>query len=118
MATHCCQCVIFNNEYVMKHLLSLILAAMLVMAAACSSDEQQEQQQPPLVDISSVLPTDTVYMCTGSGSKRFHSSDTCAGVEQCTKEIIAVTRAEAEKRHRSFCQRCYQDTVFVKKVKK
>ena len=102
----------------MNNLLSLIIAAALLMMAACSSEEAEQKPEVQLVDISSVLPTDTVYMCTGSGSKRFHSSDTCAGVEQCTKEIIAVTRAEAEKRHRSFCQRCYQDTVLVKKVKK
>ena len=80
---------------------------MLVMAAACSSDEQQEQQQPPLVDISSVLPTDTVYMCSwidDESSEYLYMYDLDSG--------------ESEKRHRSFCQRCYQDTVLVKKVKK
>ena len=101
----------------MKHLLSLIIVATLIFVVACSSDETEKKPEVQLVDISSVLPTDTVYICTGSGSKRFHSSDTCAGIEQCTKKKIAVTRAEAEKRHRSFCQRCYQDTLLVKKVK-
>ena len=76
-----------------------------------SGDSVSLNQEPVslLIDITS--DSDTVYICTGKASKRFHSSDSCEGIMQCTKKIMAMTRADAEKRHRTFCHKCYRDSV-------
>ena len=66
---------------------------------------------PKLIDIYTVSDSDTVYICTGKASKRFHASDTCEGIMQCTKKILSMTRADAEKRHRTFCHKCYRDSL-------
>ena len=107
-------------------LMSLALAACTtIMAVSCtptatryapsSSGEdttgQEQEPQSALIDIYSVSDSDTVYICTGKASKRFHASDSCEGIMQCTKKIITLTRADAEKRHRTFCHKCYRDSV-------
>ena len=60
------------------------------------------------VPIDSVQPSDTVWICTGSGATRFHSNEKCEGMLKCTKAIKQVTRAEAEAKHRTHCQKCYR----------
>ena len=69
------------------------------------------EKTPSLIDIYTVSDSDTVFICTGKASKRFHSSDSCEGIMQCTKKILSMTRAEAEKRHRTFCHKCYRDSL-------
>lgn len=69
------------------------------------------EKTPKLIDIYTVSDSDTVYICTGKASKRFHASDTCEGIMQCTKKILSMTRADAEKRHRTFCHKCYRDSL-------
>ena len=75
------------------------------------SGDSASIKEPKLIPITAVSDSDTVFICTGKASKRFHSSDTCEGIMQCTKEILPVTRAEAETRHRTFCHKCYRDSV-------
>ena len=86
----------------------LLIALVAFVAVACSETEEESQGR---VDISSVQPIDTVYICTGSGSKRFHANDGCAGIVGCTKVIKPVTRAGAEKRKRTFCHICFRDSI-------
>ena len=76
--------------------------AFLVLTA-CSSEDNVKR-----VPIESVQPTDTVWICTGSGATRFHSNEKCEGMLRCTKKIKGVTRAEAEAKHRTHCQKCYR----------
>ena len=61
------------------------------------------------VFIDSIHPDDTVYICTGSGSKRFHASDSCTGLNGCRKEVRGLTRREAENKKRTHCQICISD---------
>lgn len=76
-----------------------------------SASDSVITKESQLIDITAVSDSDTVYICTGKASKRFHSSDTCEGIMQCTKDIMPVTRADAEKRHRTFCHKCYRDSI-------
>ena len=76
---------------------------LLVVSYACSSEGDVKR-----VAIDSVQPTDTVWICTGSGATRFHSNEKCEGMLKCTKAIKQVTRAEAEAKHRTHCQKCYR----------
>ena len=99
-----------------------MLACTIVFTTSCtpnvgsytepSADSISPNQVPvsSLIDITTVSDSDTVYICTGKASKRFHSSDSCEGIMQCTKKIMAMTRADAEKRHRTFCHKCYRDS--------
>ncbi|MBQ6079130.1 MAG: hypothetical protein IJK93_02520 [Muribaculaceae bacterium] len=76
---------------------------LLFIACACSSEEDVKR-----VAIDTVQPTDTVWICTGSGATRFHSNEKCEGMLKCTKAIKQVTRAEAEAKRRTYCQKCYR----------
>ena len=89
----------------MKNLIWIIAA--LLMATACGMEDEESK----LVDIRTVGPADTVFICTGSGSKRFHANNGCAGIVSCTKAIQPVTRQDAEKRTRSFCHICFRDSI-------
>lgn len=88
----------------MKKSRNIFLGIMLLLAVgACSSEDDVKR-----VPIDSVQPTDTVWICTGSGATRFHSNEKCEGMLRCTKKIKGVTRAEAEAKHRTHCQKCYR----------
>lgn len=49
----------------------------------------------------------TVYICTGSSSKRYHKTNKCKGLRNCGGRIIAISKAEAEDMGRTPCQICY-----------
>ena len=57
--------------------------------------------------IDEVEQWDTVFICLSSGSKRFHSTLACPGMQNCNSGEDAVTREEAEDMGRSYCHRCY-----------
>lgn len=59
------------------------------------------------IDIATVAMSDTVWVCTSSGAKRFHASDTCGGILSCGETILQVTRDEAEHSRRTYCHKCY-----------
>ena len=107
-----------NSQRTLRHSILAVVAMLLcsMFVAACSTgdgstSDVKEEKQSSLIDIYTVGDSDTVYICTGKASKRFHSSDTCEGIMQCTKEITPVTRADAESRHRTFCHKCYRDSL-------
>lgn len=49
----------------------------------------------------------TVYICKGSMSERYHLSPKCRGLDKCTTKIYAVTLSEAKKIGRTLCK--YED---------
>jgi len=74
----------------------LILATL--MCCAFSIKEQPSQ----------ISAKDTVYICTGPQSKRFHKSPECRGLSSCSKEIKAVSIETARKMGRTPCGWCYK----------
>lgn len=50
---------------------------------------------------------ETVFICSGSTSKRYHSDPDCRGLSNCTGEIEEVSEEEAEDMGRTPCQICY-----------
>ena len=48
-----------------------------------------------------------VYICTGPNAKRYHSSSTCRGLDNCSKEIKKVTISIAKDKGRTPCKICY-----------
>ena len=85
----------------------IAVVGLSIMATSCFENEEETQMKR--VDITTVQPTDTVYICTGSGSKRFHASDSCTGLNSCTKIIKPITRGEAEKKQRTHCLVCFKE---------
>lgn len=59
------------------------------------------------IDIDTVQMQDSVWICTSSGAKRFHASDTCGGIRSCGEDIRKYTREEAEYVGRTYCHKCY-----------
>lgn len=49
----------------------------------------------------------TVYICTGPNSKRYHSHSDCRGLDRCSEEIVAVTVSKAQSLGRTPCKVCY-----------
>lgn len=50
---------------------------------------------------------DTVYICTGGSSERFHSDKNCKGLRRCSGNVIEVTSGEAIGMGRTPCKICY-----------
>ena len=50
---------------------------------------------------------DTVYICTGPQSKRFHCTPKCRGLGSCSKKVIAVSVKKASSMGRTPCGWCY-----------
>lgn len=48
-----------------------------------------------------------VYICTGSGAKRYHSSSSCRGLNNCTHDIIKVSLSTAKDKGKTPCKICY-----------
>lgn len=49
----------------------------------------------------------TVYICTGGSSTRYHATSKCRGLSRCGGKIIGVSKATAEDMGRTPCQICY-----------
>ena len=89
----------------MRNLVCILLLVMSV--ASCSRDDSKPRHER--IDIATVAMSDTVWVCTSSGAKRFHASDTCGGIRSCGETILQVTREEAERSRRTYCHKCYKN---------
>ena len=94
----------------------LIAIACSLAAAACSPQDGEgegsnvnDSSENHKVRIDDIAPGDTVFVCTGSASKRFHAAENCTGLTSCTKDVLSLTRAEAELQRRSHCHICIAD---------
>lgn len=51
--------------------------------------------------------SDSVYVCMGSFSRRYHKTDSCIGLRRCGGRIEKVSKEEAESMYRTPCHMCY-----------
>lgn len=51
---------------------------------------------------------ETVYICTGSYSKRYHATRSCKGLRNCGGIIKAISIEDAEEMGRTPCRICYE----------
>ena len=49
-----------------------------------------------------------VYMCIGPSSKRYHKTDKCKGLRNCSEEVLKVEKSYAESKERTPCKICYK----------
>lgn len=59
-------------------------------------------------DFSHHLSTNdnTVYICTGNSSKKYHANSKCRGLGGCKGSIKAISKEEAIKMGRTPCKIC------------
>ena len=50
----------------------------------------------------------TVYVCTGGSSKRYHKYRSCFGLNNCGGQIKEVSLQEAKRIGRTPCKICYK----------
>lgn len=78
--------------------LSVFLAIIAIMPACDSNRKQEKHKADP----------DCVYVCTGSGAKRYHSVDNCKGLSKCSHSIVEMTIEEAEAEGKTPCRLCVE----------
>ena len=77
----------------------LLLLAGVALLTGCGSAVAQHNDKE--------AKGETVYICTGGSSKRYHKTNKCKGLRNCGGRIIAISQAEAEDMGRTPCQICY-----------
>ena len=50
----------------------------------------------------------SVYICTGGKSTKYHKTSTCSGLNRCSGEIKQITLKEAASKGRTPCAICYK----------
>ena len=60
-------------------------------------------------NINDVNWDDTVFICTSGSSRRYHSTLSCPGMQNCESGERALTREKAENMGHTHCRRCYYD---------
>lgn len=90
-----------------------ILFLTLALLFSCSNEKSETRQDSCFNDNSETrqeenqIPEDeTVYVCTGSYAKRYHTDEQCRGLQRCTGETIEISLQEAEKEGRTPCKIC------------
>ena len=85
----------------MNKLLLLLLCAFTLTCACNGNTSKTSSKNEYTTD------EDKVYICTGGSSKRYHATDNCRGLGNCSGEIIDITIDEAEGLGRTPCKICY-----------
>ena len=97
-----------KEDIAFRKMRNLVCILLLVMSfASCSRDDGKPHHER--IDIATIAMSDTVFICTSNGAKRFHASDTCGGILSCGEEIEKITREEAEHFGRTFCHKCFKN---------
>ena len=57
-----------------------------------------------MLSTSSSPTTDTVYICNGPQSTRYHLKENCSGLNRCSTEVQKVTIKQAKDKGRTLCK--------------
>jgi hypothetical protein len=79
-----------------------ILILLFLTFAQFNGNKQLES-----LDGGPIVSSQTVYICKGPNSLRFHSNSSCRGLSSCSTQIYSVSIAEAKNIGRTACQICY-----------
>lgn len=52
--------------------------------------------------------SDSVYVCTGPQSRRYHKSASCKGLRNCSRKIKKISLEQAKMLHKTPCHICYK----------
>ena len=79
----------------------LVMLLAILVLASCSSGEKSGQNYQ-----TNEVEEQTVYVCTGAKSKRYHTYKNCKGLRRCSRRIIQITKSEAEEKGKTPCRIC------------
>ena len=101
----------------MRHLFTLLL---LTSSSLCYGQfaRDSEPLEPLLVSAAeaqtyyaqlyATQSNRQVYLCDSKTAKAYHSSQNCRVLDECTHEVVEVTKKQAEEDYRRVkCQVCY-----------
>ncbi len=80
---------------IIKSILGLALLLTPAIETIASQNEKQSYK------------SETVYICTGPSSKRYHKTSRCRGLNRCSGEVISVSKSKAEAQGKTPCKICY-----------
>lgn len=60
------------------------------------------------VSAASASGSETVWVCGGPNSKRYHKSKKCKGLNRCSKSPKSMSREDANKKGYTACKICYR----------
>lgn len=79
-----------------------LFAIMIIGCLSISCSRDQKQAKP-------AVNSESVYVCTGSSAKRYHSTESCRGLSRCSGEILEMAVEEAEEHGRTPCRMCVEN---------
>jgi uncharacterized protein YceK len=82
----------------MKKLLLLLASAALLTGCGSAVTQSNDKE----------AKGETVYICTGGYSKRYHATRSCKGLRNCGGTIKAISIEDAEEMGRTPCRICYE----------
>ncbi len=80
-----------------KSIIVLFMSALAVMPALPMTRQESKACEAK----------QTVYVCTGPKSKRFHSSQSCRGLRNCSGQVVKMSKTDAQKAGYTPCKICY-----------
>jgi hypothetical protein len=83
--------------------MKLLIFAFLAIFTSFNSLQESNSSKPK----SHFHKEQTVYICKGPNSLRFHSNSSCRGLNSCTTQIYSVSLTDAKNIGRTPCQICY-----------
>lgn len=86
--------------------MKIIISALLLSFVTHSFDVGSTKTQPHKNHFLNKIEQ-TVYICKGPKSLRYHTSSSCKGLGSCSTEIYSVSVTEAKNLGRTPCQICY-----------
>jgi hypothetical protein len=84
----------------MKNLLILTLISSSLLFASFSNPEKNILKKE-------ISKEEVVYLCNGPSSLRYHKTNTCRGLNNCSTSITKSTLTNALKNNRTACKICY-----------
>lgn len=94
------------NTYVKIPFMKIIISALLFAFVTLSLNVGVAKPHPHKNRFHNKIQQ-TVYICKGPKSQRFHSSSSCRGLGSCSTEIYSVSVSDAKNLGRTPCQICY-----------
>lgn len=83
----------------MKTIIKTALALALMLTPAIETIASHNEKQS--------YKSETVYICTGPSSKRYHKSNHCKGLRRCSGEVISVSKSKAVAQGKTPCKICH-----------
>ena len=83
-----------------------------ILSKSCEEEKPVERsnfinENTNIKNVSKQTKVNTVFICTGPQSKRYHRTTYCRGLESCSDDIEEIDVSEAKDRGRTPCRICY-----------